>query len=47
MKKGWYRDNKIIPNTICNKAVEKSTKSFEVPFWIVNVSKKRLANSGG
>ena len=27
--------------------IEKSTNNFEVPFWIVNVSKKRLANSGG
>ena len=47
IKKGWYKESKIIPNRICNNAAEKSINNFDVPFCIEIVSKKRLANSGG
>ena len=39
-------DNKSIPKTICNNADEKSVNNLEVPFWILMVSKNRLAKSG-
>jgi hypothetical protein len=32
IKKGWYRDNSMIPNAICSIAAEKSNNNFEVPF---------------
>ena len=47
IKNGWYNDNNMIPKTICSKAEEKSISNFEAPFWMVSVSKKRFANSGG
>ena len=47
IKNGWYNDSKIIPKIIWSSADEKSINSFEAPFWMVSVSKKRFANSGG
>ena len=47
IKNGWYKESKRIPKTICSKAVEKSINNLDVPFWMVNVSKKRFASSGG
>jgi len=32
IKNGWYKESNSMPKTICNKAVEKSNKSFDVPF---------------
>ena len=45
IKNGWYNESKIIPKNICKNAEEKSISSFDVPFCIEIVSKKRFANS--